>query len=111
MHSRGQPPGARVELAQLIDHVASELLKAEANAAGRSDRVMRFTECQLEMAISIETSGGAGIKVYVLELGGDRSKTNSNTIMVKFQSLPGHELAFPAEGEDAGPELGLGGAG
>lgn len=109
MRKRGTPPGARVELAQLVNHVATELLKAEASAAERSQRVMRFTECQLEMAIEIETSGSAGIKVWVLELGGDRTKTNSNTITVKFQALEGQGLAFPAQGDqEAGPELGPG---
>jgi hypothetical protein len=96
-----------VELAQLVDHVATELLKAEASAAERSERVMRFTECQLEMAISIETGGDAGIKVWVLELGGGRTKTNSNTITVKFQALEGKGLAFPAQDDqESGPKLG-----
>jgi hypothetical protein len=104
--SRRKDRAGRVELADLIDRVAEQLLAAEQRAAQRSDRVMRFTECELEMAISIETGGEGGIKVWVLELGGSRKKTDSNTITVKFRSLEGRDLTYAAEDEGSGPELG-----
>jgi hypothetical protein len=97
----------RVPLAGLIDEVASQLLAAEQQAAKRDKPVMQFTECELEMAIAIEDEGQAGVKVWVFELSGGRTKTNSNTIRVKFQRY-GEGGIYATEEEGAGPELGPG---
>jgi hypothetical protein len=97
---------AQVTLVELIDEVAAQLLEAEERAATRADRVMQFAECDLELAISVETGGKGGLKIWVIELGGDRTKTNTNTIKVKFKARPQHIVAVPAALEGEGPELG-----
>ena len=106
-------PPAKVKLADLIDHVAQELAEAERRAAAREKRVMRFKEAQLELAVSVETEGGGGLKVWVIELGGGRTKTDSNTITVTLSALPDEidaiDFEFGEEGE--GPDLGPGTAG
>ena len=105
MALRRQHPTVQVELADLIDHVAEQLAEAERRAGEREGPVMKFQECELELAVSLETGGQGGLKVWVLELGGGRTKTNSNTITVKFGALPGG-LVFPITGTGAGPKLG-----
>lgn len=76
----------RVSLGDLITEAATQLRDA-ANAAGE-DPVMSFQECELEMAVSVEHEGGGGIRIHVVELGGSRRKTNSNTVRVRFTNLP-----------------------
>ena len=99
-------PAAKVELAELIDYVAAQLTEAARRAVARPERVMQFKEATLELAVSVETGGQGGLRVWVLELGGSRTKTNSNTIAVTLAALPDGSLAFPGEEEGAGPELG-----
>lgn len=105
---KGKPPKHHVELTELVDYVADQLLQAEERAGKREKHVMRFVECELEMAVAIESEGSAGVRVYVLELAGGRKKTDSHTIRVKFASLPGKSMTFLAEDEPEGPELGPG---
>jgi hypothetical protein len=95
-----------VRLAELINEVASELLRAEELAEGRNQEpVFRFEECEIEVAISVEKEGKAGIRVWVLELGGGAKKTDANTVTVKFTRVGEH--AYAVEDEDAeGPKLG-----
>src|SRR5690242_18280070 len=98
--------GTKVELADLIDHVAEQLTEAERRAAKRPGQVMQFKEAQLELAVSLETGGTGGLKVWVLELGGGRTKTDSNTITVTLQAVPDGALVFVGEDEGEGPPLG-----
>jgi len=91
----------KVGLGDLIDHIASELSAAEKRARAREGHVMQFDECELEMAIEIETGAGGGVKVWVFELSGDRKKTDSNTITVRFKAVPGGEkLVFGVGAEE-----------
>lgn len=97
----------RIELADLIDYVAQQLTEADQRAGGRSGRIMSFTECELELAVSVEREAGAGIKVWLLELGGSQTKANSHVIRVKCSALPEVSTAFFAGGRH-GPSPVLG---
>jgi hypothetical protein len=97
---------AQVKLVDLIDQVAMQLLEAEDRAKKRGDRVMDFAECELEVAISVESGGKGGVRVWVLELGGGRTKTDTNTIKIRFTPRPERPIAVPAELEGEGPKLG-----
>lgn len=97
----------RIPLSQLIEVVSAELRKAESQASRRTDHIMQFEECELEMAVEVETGGQGELNIWVFKLGGDRKKTDSNTIRVKFKRLQDVSLAFPAQTEqEPGPELG-----
>ena len=89
---------SRFELASFIDQVAQQLLAAEAKAKTRGDHVMQFEECELEMAVSVGKDAKAGIKVWVIELGGGAKKTDANTIRVKFKRIDGQQVVFFAGG-------------
>jgi Trypsin-co-occurring domain 2 len=85
-----------LDLSEMISLVTEELHQAEREIAQqRADRheapVMQFKECQLELAIEVATkvSGEATIKVFTL--GGERTKSNANTITVTFDRLTEYE--------------------
>ena len=94
-----------MELGDLVGKVAKELHELRERAKSTTDPVMQFTECELEMAFGIEDTGKGGVKLWVFELGGERTRTNSNTVRVKFSAL-GPSIAFPIQQPGAGPELG-----
>ena len=95
----------KIELADLVEKVANQLHELRKRAKATTDPVMQFTECELEMAFSVEDAGKAGIKLWVFELGGGRTRTNSNTVRIKF-SAQGPSIAFPVQQPGPGPELG-----
>ncbi len=85
-------------LAELISDVTAQLRQAEAEAP-RDSGVMQFKECELELAVSIEAEGRAGVRVYVVELGGGVTRASSNTIKVRFSSLPDRPVIVPGLSE------------
>jgi hypothetical protein len=68
---------------------------------------MQFQECELQMAFSLEGSGKAGVKIWIIEIGGGVKKTDSNTISVKFGPIAGKRAdTYAALGKGKGPPLG-----
>ncbi|MFI5004170.1 MAG: trypco2 family protein [Solirubrobacterales bacterium] len=95
---------ARVSLTDLITQVTKELRLA-ADAAEDAEHVMSFKDCELELAVAVENEGGGGIRIHVLELGGRRTKTNSNTIRVRFTNLPERPIVLTAiQAEPSSPD-------
>lgn len=99
----------RIPLSQLIVLVTDELRKAEDLAKQHDDHIMQFEECELEMAVEVETGGTVEANVYVFTLGGERTRTNSNTITVRFGKLAGRPpIAFPTQTGGKGLDLSRG---
>ena len=95
----------KMELADLVEKVAKELHDLRNRPPSTRDPVMQFTECELEMAFAVENTGKGGVKLWVFELGGEHTRTNSNTVRLKF-SAAGPSIAFPVQQPGPGPELG-----
>jgi Trypsin-co-occurring domain 2 len=96
-----------IELASLIQTVADQL-RAARDSAKKDDPIIDLAECELEMAVEVTNEGGAGIKVWVFELGGRRTKLNSNTVKVRFAPHGNVPVAFVASlpAGTPGPVLG-----
>jgi hypothetical protein len=96
----------KLALADYLAAIASEFLKAQAAARLRGVSVMQFAECEIEFAVEVEGAGEAGIEIYVVKLGGSVTKTNTNTVRIKFTKLEGGspiEAAVDAEGAGGAP--------
>ncbi len=102
----------RLPLSRLIMAVTAELRKAEelARRAREGEEgarpVMQFAECELEMGVEIETKGEAETNIWVFKLGGGVTKTDANTVRVKFTSIPGNALMYKMDVAGPGPALG-----
>jgi hypothetical protein len=95
-----------VELKDLVDYVSIQLNEASKGADGRGGPVMKFNECTLTMTVTITKEVNAGIKVYVVTLGGDVSRSDTHTITVNFNSLPGHDVVAVVDDEVNDADLG-----
>jgi hypothetical protein len=97
---------SKIRLSELLEHISEELITANEKAGKRGTATMQFHECEIEFAVETEKEGGGGVRLWVLDLKGGAKKTDSNTVRIKFSSIPGQ--AFQAkqidEAED-GPEL------
>lgn len=96
MPPRGTPAGDRVELSELIEHVADQLRAVQArHRDGDREAVMQFTEAEIELGVSIEKEASGDLNVWLLKLGGGRTKANTTTLTVRFSSIPG-QIAIAA---------------
>jgi hypothetical protein len=77
-----------VELSDLITYVSTQLIEASKGVPARGGPVMTFDQCTLEMTVTVAKDANAGIKVYVVTLGGEVSKAETHTITTTFKALP-----------------------
>ena len=97
----------RIPLADVLANITDELLKAQQNATKRGLAVMQFEECELEFAVELSVEGSGGVNVWVLDLSGGGSRTESNTVKIKFKSIPDKVIQAPqvTNIDEAGPPL------
>ena len=77
----------RIPLSDVLAHVAAEIRQAHAKATAEDRAVMKFQECEIELAVDIENSASGGLQVWVINLGGGVKRTDSNTVKVKYTAL------------------------
>lgn len=93
-----------IELADLVDYVASQLAEAEGRASKRASRIIALQECQLEMTVTVKREGKAGIRVYVVELGGGGSSEHLHRISAKFRPVGEHIFDTAEDSESSASE-------
>ena len=76
-----------IPLSDVLDQISTELFNAETRAKTRGRSAMTFEECEVEFSVSFESSGNAGLKLYVLNFGAGAKHTDTNKIKLKFKSL------------------------
>ena len=94
----------KIQLSEMLDHISLELLEAQKKANDRGQSTMQFSECEIEFAVETTKEGGGGIKVWISELKAGAKKTDSNTVRIKFTSIPGISIQAGQQQSDAAPE-------
>ncbi|MDQ5822924.1 MAG: hypothetical protein M3441_01790 [Chloroflexota bacterium] len=96
----------RIKLSEVLANLSQEIITAEENARLRGRAVMQFEECEVEFGVEIEKQGNASINIWVIDLGGGGSRSETNIIRVKYKHLPGSPAqANQGTFEEAGPDL------
>jgi Trypsin-co-occurring domain 2 len=89
MSTEEQPPAGAVPLSAAIDALRSELLRAWTDADGKR---LRFkvapVELTVQAAVTWNGKGSAGVKWWLLELGGEVSHSRAVTQTVKLVLEP-----------------------
>jgi hypothetical protein len=85
-----------IELGELVDYVASQLVEAEAKGAKRSRRILELEDVELELSVTFQKRGKAGIKAYVVELGGGVDVGRTHRIKVAFKPYGDKAAVFEA---------------
>ncbi len=94
----------KIPLSDVLAHISDELWAANERARKRGRGTMQFTECEIEFAIETEGKGAAGIKIYVVNLGGELKRSETNTIKLKFSSIPGTSIIAENVTNQAAPK-------
>ena len=82
-------------LADLIDAIGAELREAQRRA--REDEqpdMLRLKECSVELGITWEKKGDAGIDIKVVKLGGGIGKQDTQTISVTLEPFAGEVVVL-----------------
>ena len=96
----------KIQLSEMLDHISAELLNAQNKAKLRGQAVMQFAECEIEFAVETTKEAGGGIKVWIAELKAGAKKTDSNTVRIKFGSIPTDPIQAEQQKPNApGPEI------
>jgi hypothetical protein len=89
-------------LGQLIEQTAQELRELKNNP--REDAVMQFSNCELELAVTVSAEVGGGIKFTLFDFSAKGSAENASRIKISFGPLPGQIIAALARtGGGPGP--------
>ena len=75
----------RFPLADLIARLGSELREAERRAARSGARNLQLKECSVQMGIQWEKKGSGEIDIWVIKLGGDITKENTELITITME--------------------------
>ena len=78
-----------LSLSGLVEHVASELRTIKAKKPSAGQEVITLSGCEIELSAAATLEGSAGIKFYIVELGGKGSKTASHKIKLTFTAASG----------------------
>ena len=95
----------KIRLSEMLDHISLELLEAQKKAEQRGQATMQFSECEIEFAVETTKEAGGGIKVWISELKAGARKTDSNTVRIRFSSIPDSPVQAMQEQSSPGPEL------
>jgi hypothetical protein len=78
----------RLPLVTMLDAVKEEMLLADRKAKEQGSARLKFKECEFEFAIETEIDAAGEVTVWAVQLGAGAKQTESNTIRVKYVSLP-----------------------
>ncbi|MFI6171357.1 trypco2 family protein [Nocardia sp. NPDC051052] len=83
-----------IELSDMIRYLKSELTAAQ---AGSGDGFkLTLDECTIELNIAVKREGKAGIKAYVVTIGGGLSSEQTHKVSAKFK--PAEAAVFETGG-------------
>lgn len=90
-------------LSDVINYISSELLIAAGKSIQNHGGVapLIFKECELEFAVEFKKEADASIKAWLMNVDGKTSKTDKNTIKIKFSANP--DVLIQALSQNLGP--------
>jgi len=78
----------RLPLAEMLSYVSQEILKANKLARSRPEGiVMKFEECEVEVAFEVELEASGKVNFWAVELGTKGVQTTTHTLKVKYHAI------------------------
>jgi hypothetical protein len=75
--------GSEIELSDMISYVIGQL--QDANQQANDNYTLSLDDCTIEMNVIVTKEAGAGIKAYVVKLGGSISAERVHKVIAKFR--------------------------
>ncbi|MFE3001999.1 trypco2 family protein [Nocardia sp. NPDC059246] len=84
------PADGAIELSDMIRYLKSELTAAQADSGDGFK--LTLDECAIELNIAVKDEGKAGIKAYVVTIGGGISSAQTHKVRAKFKPAVAGDL-------------------
>ncbi len=82
------PDKEQFPLADLIAGLGREIREAQRRASGDDKKdLFKLKECEVEVGINWSKTGSGGVEFWVVKLGGEVTKENTQTIKVALEPL------------------------
>lgn len=95
--------GAGIGLGDLIVRTAEEIRDARNRSAATGDPVLKFEGCELELKVTMSAEGGAGIKVWLLDLSAKGRAEHASTITLRFGPTSDGKVVFFTQADATRP--------
>jgi hypothetical protein len=80
--------GEAYPLADLIKALGTQLREAQRrHQASQEPGLLRLKECTVELGLSWEKKGEAGVEFWIIKLGGGITKQNTQTLSVTLEPI------------------------
>lgn len=97
VYGSDKKPHKGLRLRDVLEQLGDELREAQAAALKDSKPdLMKVKECTVELGLTWEAKGSAGVEFWVFELGGELSRANSQTVTLTLEPI-GDIVAFAHE--------------
>lgn len=87
-----------LRLRDVLEQLGDEIREAQAAALrdGKPD-VIRLRDCTIELGFTWDAKGAAGVEFWVFKLGGELSRSNTQTITLNLDLLDPGRSAVPTD--------------
>lgn len=98
VHGRDDGPMNGLRLRDVLEQLGDEIREAQAAALrdGKPD-VIRLRDCSIELGLTWDAKGAAGVEFWVFKLGGELSRSNTQTITLNLDLLDPGRSAVPTD--------------
>lgn len=88
VYGRDDGPMNGLRLRDVLEQLGDEIREAQAAALkdGKPD-VIRVRDCSIELGLTWEAKGTAGVEFWVFKLGGEQSRSNTQTITLNLDAI------------------------
>lgn len=90
-------------LSELVKSTADELRSIHSNEPTPDKAVMKFQECEIELAVTVKADANGKVKFWVVEGGLGGSYENGQKVKLKFSALPGMGVVALVRDEGVAP--------
>ena len=96
VHGRDDGPVNGLRLRDVLEQLGDEIREAQAVAVkdGKPE-VIRLRDCTVELGLTWEAKGTAGVEFWVFKLGGEQSRSNTQTITLNLDPVDSEHADSP----------------
>ncbi len=76
----------KLQLMELVRHVAEELRESQITRDESKPTVMKFKECEITASFQVEVEANGKVKLWAAEMGAKGNQSTMHTIKLKYEA-------------------------
>ncbi len=91
----------KLQLMDLVRHVADELRESQVTRDETKPAVMRFVECEITASFQVEVDANGKVNLWAVELGAKGTQSTVHSVKLKYEAKGDNVLIV----EEASPDI------